>query len=79
MFWLFGLFLFTSDLAETTTEDCTRKKPKKLIFGFDSGKNVNFQLIGDEFFTIPISKVMVAYEFPGFPLYVFKFEQVVGT
>ena len=41
---------------------------KKLIFGFDSGKNVNFQLIGDDFFTIPISKIMVPLEFPGFSL-----------
>ena len=73
MFWLFGLFLFTSDLAETTTGDCTRKKPKKLIFGFDSGKNVNFPSIGDDFFTILISKVMVSLEFHRFLLYVDKF------
>ena len=75
MFWLFALFLFTTDLAETTA-DCTRKK---LIIGFDSGKNVNFQLIGDDFFTIPISKIMVLLEFPGFPLNVDKFGRILAT
>ena len=75
MFWLFGLFLLTLNLTEATA-DCTEKK---LIFGFDSGKNVNFQLIGDDFLTIVISKIMVPLEFPGFPLYVVKFGQVLAT
>jgi hypothetical protein len=32
---------------------------KKLYFGFDSSKNVNFKLIGEDFFMISISKIMV--------------------
>ena len=48
MFWLFGLFLFTLEVTETTAD-----------FGFDSGKNVNFKLIGYDFFMISISKIMV--------------------
>ena len=31
---------------------------KMLSFGLDSGTNVNFQLIGDDSFTITISKIM---------------------
>ena len=53
---------------------------KKLIFGFYSDKNVNFQLIGNEFFIIQISKIMVSLEFSSFSaLYVVKFGKVVET
>ena len=50
MFWLFGLFLLTLNLTEATA-DCTEKK---LIFGFECGKNTNFHLIEDDFSTIPV-------------------------
>ena len=30
---------------------------KKCHFGFDSGKNVNFKLIGEDFFMVSISKI----------------------
>ena len=32
---------------------------KKCYFGFDGGRNVNFELSGDEFFMMSISKIMV--------------------
>ena len=52
---------------------------KKWHFGFDSGKNVNFKLIGEHLFMISISKIMMPLWFPGFLLYVDKFERVLVT
>ena len=39
---------------------------KKIMFGFDSGKK--FQLIGNDFFTITISKIMAPLKFSCFLL-----------
>ena len=60
--WLFGLFLFTPKVTESN------KTSKKWHFDFDSGKNVNFKLIGEDFFMISISKIMMPLWFLGFPL-----------
>ena len=56
MFWLFGLFLST--LQQYLEHQLTALE-KKFSFGFDSGKNVNFELIGEDFFMVSISKSMV--------------------
>ena len=47
MFWL--VFVYTQLTASE----------EKCHFGFDSGKNVNFKSIGEDFFIISISKIMV--------------------
>ena len=49
---------------------------KNCCFGFDMAKNVNFELSGDEFFMMSISKIIVPLKFPGFLLYVVKFAKV---
>ena len=61
MLWLFGLFLFTLSYWEQKLI----APEKKWHFGFDSGKNVNFKFIGEDFFMISISKI----RFPGFLLH----------
>ena len=52
---------------------------KKCYCGFDMAKNVNIKLSGDEFFMMPISKIMVPLKSPGFLLYVVKFAIVFVT
>ena len=65
MSWLFALFLLTSDIANIWLAHLIASE-KKSTFGCESGKNVNFQLIGDDFFTITISKIMAPLKFPRF-------------
>ena len=48
MFWLFCLLLFQLFSAEHKVSDTE----EKCYFGFDSGKNVNFKLSGEDFFMI---------------------------
>ena len=43
---------------------------KKCIFVLTVAKNVNFELNGDKFFMMSISKIMVPLQSPGFLLYV---------
>ena len=52
---------------------------KKSYFGFDMAKNVNFELSGDEFFMMSISKIMVPLQSPSFLLYVVKLAIVLMT
>ena len=48
MFWLFCLLLFQLFSAEYKVSETE----EKCYFGFDSGKNVNFKLSGEDFFMI---------------------------
>ena len=53
--WLFILFWFTVNWAESAVSPAE----KKCYFGFDMAKNMNIKLSGDEFFMMPISKIML--------------------
>ena len=68
---LFALFLFTMEVTEITA-DCTRKEA---TFWFLQWQNC--ELIGDDFFMILISKIMVPLEFPGFLLKSVHFKNTV--
>ena len=79
IFTCFGcLVCFLSTLQHYWEHQLTASE-KKCHFVFDSGKNVNFKLIGEDFFMISISKIMVPLLFPHFLLYMDKFARVLVT
>ena len=67
---LFQLFSAEHEVSDTE---------EKCYFGFDSGKNINFKLSGEDFFMISISKMMVPLYFPCFLQYVGKCGRVLVT
>ena len=60
--WLFHKYFgcfFCFDLLWSWAETAVSPTEKKCYFGFDSCKNVNFKLSGDEFFMMSISEIKV--------------------